>query len=94
MDSMARNYLRGYRSCFVFLWLLPRFSFLVIIFIYFDMASTVRTTCIVTIIFLFFFSYTYLYLLLQYLVYLSAYSYYYYYYFYIRSFISGSLLTL
>lgn len=55
MDSMARNYLRGYRSCFVFLWLLPRFSFLVIIFIYFDMASTVRTTCIVTIIFLFFF---------------------------------------
>lgn len=54
MDSMARNYLRGYRSCFVFLWLLSRFSFLVIIFIYFDMASTVRTTCIVTIIFLFF----------------------------------------
>lgn len=38
MDSMARNYLRGHRSCFIFLWLFLWFSFLIIIFIYFDMA--------------------------------------------------------
>lgn len=57
MDSMARNYLRDHRSCFIFLWLFPRFSFLIIIFIYFDTASTVRTTCIVTVVFLFFFLY-------------------------------------
>lgn len=54
MDSTARSYLRGHRSCFIFLWLFLWFSFLIIIFIYFDMASTVRT-CIVTVIFLFFF---------------------------------------